>query len=431
VIDLTSRERILAALSHKQPDRCPIDLGSNGQTGMNVSTLYRFRKALGLDNHRLKVIEPFQMLGEVEPDLLKLVGSDMIGLWNRGTMLGYRNENWKPWQMDDGTPVYMAGGFSCETDERGSHWVHAQCDPSAPIAACMPKGGSFFDNVAHAAEPFDNDADEDDLTPLEDYKDDFSVATDEDARYWEEQSKLLYDGTQYGIMGVLGGAGLGDVALVPGPAIKYPKGIRRIDDWLAAHAAFPEYLEAVYAYQTEIMLKNLEIYHQAVGERIQVVWISGTDFGTQAGTFTSLPAFRRLYKPYYKKINDWVHQNTGWKTFYHTCGCVNNLLDDFVEMGMDCLNPVQFSAMEPKGMTPQRLKEQYGEKLTFWGGGVDTQRVLPFGTPDEVRAQVAQRVQILNRDGGFVFSSIHNVVANVPAENLIAMYETVLNHKLI
>ena len=121
---MTSRERILAALSHKQPDRCPIDLGSNGQTGMNVSTLYRFRKALGLDNHRLKVIEPFQMLGEVEPDLLKLVGSDMIGLWNRGTMLGYRNENWKPWQMDDGTPVYMAGGFSCETDERGSHWVH-------------------------------------------------------------------------------------------------------------------------------------------------------------------------------------------------------------------------------------------------------------------------------------------------------------------
>ena len=193
---------------------------------------------------------------------------------------------------------------------------------------------------------------------------------------------------------------------------------------------YPDYINAVFDLQTEVMLKNLEIYKQAVGDRIQVIWISGTDFGTQRGPFMSLDSFRDLYKPHYKKINDWVHKNTGWKTFYHTCGCVNDLLDDLWEMGVDCLNPVQFGAMEPRGMTPQRLKEEYGDKFTFWGGGVDTQKVLPFGTPEEVRAQVKERVEILNQGGGFIFNPIHNVVSGVPAENLVVMYETVIGKKL-
>jgi uroporphyrinogen-III decarboxylase len=231
-------------------------------------------------------------------------------------------------------------------------------------------------------------------------------------------------------VGVLGGAGFGDVAWVPGPTVKHPKGIRRVQDWLLAQAMFPDYVDEVFDYQTEVMLKNLEIYRQAVGERIQVIWISGTDFGTQRGLYFGRNTFNALYKPHYRKINDWVHSHTGWKTFYHTCGCVNDLLDDFAEMGMDCLNPVQFSAMEPNGMSPQRLKDEYGDKFTFWGGGVDTQRVLPFGTPEEVRAQVAERVRILNKNGGYIFNPIHNVVANVPTENLIAMYETVLGEKL-
>ena len=427
---MTSRERVIASLNHQQPDRGPIDLGGWGQTGMNVSTLYRLRKALGLDDHRLKVIEPFQMLGEVEDDLLQAVGSDVIGLWNTGNMMGYQNKDWKPFDMDDGTPTYMGGGFQYEVNERGDKLFHCCGDPTAPVTCCMPKNGSFFDNVAHAAEPFDWDIDEEDLKPLEDFKNDFAVATDEDARYWEEESKRLYEGTDYAVMGVLGGGGLGDVATIPGPAIRNPKGIRTIEGWLTAHAMFPDYIEEIFSYQTDIMLKNLEIYKQAVGERIQICWISGTDFGTQRGPFMSLNSFRRLYKPYYTKINNWVHENTGWKTFYHTCGCINALLDDLAEMGVDCLNPVQLNAIEGAGMSAQQLKDQYGDKFIFWGGGVDTQRVLPFGTPEEVRQQVAERVRIFNKDGGFVFNTIHNVVANVPTDNLVAMYETVLGKKL-
>lgn len=427
---MTSRERVLAALNHQQPDRCPIDLGSCGQTGMSVSTLYRLRKALGLDDHRLKVVEPFQMLGEIEEDLLKAVHSDVVGLFNIGNMMGFRQENFKPFDMDDGTPTYMGGGFEYDRNERGDVMVYACGDRNAKYALCMPKGGFFFDNVDHFDKAFDWDLDEDELTPLEDYAEDFQVATDEDARHWEEESKKLYEGTDYAIMGVLGGYGLGDAAFTPGPTVKHPKGIRTVADWITAQVMYPDYVNAVYDMQTEVMLKNLEIYKQAVGDRIQVIWVSGTDFGTQNGPFMSLSTFQDIYKPHYKIVNDWIHKNTNWKTFYHTCGCVNQFLDDFAEMGLDCLNPVQFSAMEPKGMSPQRLKDEYGDKFTFWGGGVDTQRVLPFGTLEEVREQVAERVRILNKDGGFIFNPIHNVVANVPTENLIAMYETVIGEKL-
>lgn len=427
---MTSRERVIAAINHKQPDRCPIDLGSNGQTGMNASTVYRLRKALGLDEHRLKVIEPLQMLGEIEEDLLKAVHSDMVGLWNVGNMMGFRQENWKPFDMDDGTPVYMGGGFEYDRNEKGDTMAYLCGDRSAKYGYCMVKNGSFFDNLDHFEEPFGWDLDEEELTPLEDFREDFQVCSDEDARYWEKESIRLYKETEYGIMGVLGGAGLGDAAWIPGPTVKNPRGIRTVQDWLTAHLMYPDYVDAVFDLQTEVMLKNLEIYKQAVGDRIQVIWISGTDFGTQKGLFMGLNTFRSLYKPHYKKINDWVHRNTDWKTFYHTCGCVNDLLDDLWEMGVDCLNPVQFSAMEPNGMSPQRLKAEYGDKFTFWGGGVDTQKVLPFGTPEEVRAQVKERVDILNQGGGYIFNPIHNVVSGVPAENLIAMYETVMGEKI-
>ncbi len=428
---MTSRERIITAINHKQPDRCPIDLGSNGQTGMNVSTLYKFRKALCFDEYRLNVQEPFQMLGEIEEDVRCAVGGDVIGLWNTDSMIGYKNDNKKKWQLSDGTPVFMGSKFEYDVTEKGHTLVYPQGERCAKPSVCMPPGGSFFDSIDHFDEPFNMDIGEDDLTPLEDFKNDYSVATDEEARYWEQKSHELYEGTDYAIMGVLGGAGLGDVALVPGPSLTHPKGIRTIEEWLLAHVLFPDYIDEVFTYQTDIMLKNLEIYKQAVDNRIQVIWVSGTDFGTQNGTMISVDMFKKLYKPHYRIINDWIHQNTEWKTFYHSCGCINDLLDDFADMGVDCLNPVQFSAMEPKGMSPAVLKEKYGDKFVFWGGGVDTQKTLPFGTPDDVRREVRERVDILNRNGGYVFSSIHNIVAEVPSENLIAMYETVLGKKLV
>jgi len=167
-------------------------------------------------------------------------------------------------------------------------------------------------------------------------------------------------------------------------------------------------------------LKNLEMYKQAVGDRIQVLWMGGTDFGTQHSTFTSVEIFRKLYKPFFKKVTDWVHNNTDWKIFFHTCGSIVPLLDDLHEAGIDILNPVQCSAA---GMDPAMLKEQYGDKFVFWGAGVDTQKTLPYGTPDDVKRQVKERLEIFSKGGGFVFNTIHNIVGKTPIENVMAMFE--------
>lgn len=414
---MTSRQRILETINHRQPDRVPVDLGATGQTGMNASTLYRLRKALGLEEHPIEISEIFQLLGKVDPDMMQYAGADIIGLNNPSNMFGVPDGPLKPFRMPDGTPTLIAQGNEYDVAEDGSVYMYPQGNRSVGPSGHMPAGGSFFDNINRAPE-----FDEDDLTPAEDFKDDFGILDDATARYLEEKSKALYEGTDYAIIGNLGGAGLGDSAMVPGPHVLAPKGIRKFDDWLMAHMLYPEYIQEVFEMQTQTMLKNLEIYRQAVGDRIQIVWISGTDFGTQNGEFFRPEVFRELYKPYYQRINDWVHQNTPWKTFYHCCGSIVNYLDDFVEMGVDILNPVQLSA---RGMDAHMLKEKYGDKLVFWGGGVDTQQTLPFGTPEQVRQQVKERLEILSKGAGYVFAPIHNVVAKTPVENLIAMYEAV------
>lgn len=412
---MNSRERVLAAINHREPDKVPMDLGGCGQTGINASSLYHLREAFGLPQHPLKICEPYQLLGEVELDLLEKTGADVVPLWNRGTIFGTSGPVTKPWNMPDGTPVLMTEDFAYDVDERGNTLVYPCGDRTAPYSAHMPQGGSFFDGIDRAGE-----YDEDNLTPIEDYKDSFQVKTEEDCIHWEKESRRLYDNSDFAVMGVLGGMGLGDAAEIPGPFLKHPKGIRSMEDWLMAHVLYPEYLEAVFRMQTEVMLKNLELYRQAVGDRIQTIWVSGTDFGTQNGLMQSADIFRKLYKPYYKKVNDWIHENTEWKTFYHSCGAVADLIPDFIDMGVDILNPVQCSA---KGMDAKFLKDTYGDRIVFWGGGIDTQVTLPRGTAKEVYDQATERLEIFSRGGGYVFAAIHNIVANVPAENLVAMYE--------
>lgn len=414
---MNSRERVIAALNHQQPDYVPLDLGGCGQTGMNASTLYKLRKAYGLDEHPIKIVEPLQLLGEVELDLVEKIKGDVVPLWNRTNLFGMRNDNLtKPWTMPDGTPTLMSEDFEYDVDERGYTLVYPCGDRTAAPSLQMPQGGSFFDNIERS------EYDEDNLTPVEDYRDSYPVKTEEDCIYWEKQINHIYETSDYAVFGVLGGMSIGDAAEVPGPFLKKPHGIRGVQDWLMAHLMYPEYVQEVFELATEATLKNLELYRQAVGNKIQAIWLSGTDFGTQNGPMHSLDTFRTLYKPYYKRVNDWIHQNTTWKTWYHTCGAVASFMDDFVDMGMDIVNPVQLSAA---GMDGKMLKEKYGDKLTFWGGGVDTQHTLPSGTPQEVYDQVMERLKLFSPGGGFVFATIHNVVANVPPENLQAMYRAV------
>jgi uroporphyrinogen-III decarboxylase len=178
----------------------------------------------------------------------------------------------------------------------------------------------------------------------------------------------------------------------------------------------------VFSRQCEIALENLEKIREAAGSHIDTVFVCGTDFGTQTSAFCSESTFRDLYYPYYKQVNDWIHARTNWKTFKHSCGSVRRFIPAMIEAGFDILNPVQCSAT---GMDAQELKQEYGDRLVFWGGGIDTQKVLPFGSAEEVRKQVLDRCRIFGRGGGFVFNTVHNIQACTPVGNIVAMLDAV------
>lgn len=415
---LSSRERVERALNHQTTDRVPLDLGACGQTGMHVTTVYRLRQALGLDapGTPVKVIEPYQMLGEIKPDLLAAVGGDVVSVGVRQTMFGFLNENWKPWTFHDGTPLLVAEEFNTEPDPNGDILMYAEGDRSFPPSAKMPAGGWYFDSIMRQPE-----IDEDNLRPA-DNTEEFGVLSDDEVDYLARETERLYNETDKAIMLVLPGMGFGDIAIVPGPMLKNPKGIRDVSEWYISTVSRPEYVRAIFERQCAIALENLPRIYEAVGDRVTAVWISGTDFGAQNGPLIAPRTFRSLFKPFYTRINDWIREHTRWHRFIHSCGSIMPLVPDLIEAGFDILNPVQTSAAN---MDPATLKQRFSDQITFWGGGVDTQRTLPFGTPDDVRREVRERMRIFSAGGGFVFNPSHNVQAQVPVENLLAMYETV------
>lgn len=413
---MNSRERVRAAINHKEPDRVSIDLGSTPVTGISASTLTKLRKVLKLKECLVKVHEPYQMLGEVEEDLIERLGIDTIGLQFPVTIFGFKNENWQPWKMFDGTVALVSEHFRVKEADNGDLLMYPQGDMSAQPSARMPKGGYYFDSIIRHTE-----INTDNLRP-EDFAEQFTLYTDEDCEFLRKTSEWLYNTTALSIVGNFWQGGFGDIALIPGPMLKNPKGIRDQEGWYVAHLAHPDYIKDIFEIQCDVAIKNLEMYWQAVGNRIDVIVMSGTDFGTQRGVFLSPEIYRKLYKPFHRKLNDWVHKHTPWKTFYHTCGSIVSLLNDFAEVGVDILNPVQCSAA---CMEPSWLKTNYGDKFVFWGGGVDTQRTLPFGSPDEVRKEVESRLRTFAPGGGFVFSTIHNIQQNTPIENVLAMFEMV------
>ena len=412
---MTSRERLDAALHHRQPDRIPVDFNGTAVTGMHVKCVIGLREHYGLEQRLVKVHEPYQMLGWIDDDLQMVLGIDVEGVYGPETMFGYRNENWTPWRMDDGTEVLMSGNFRTVKDQNGDTLVYPGGDRSAPPSGRLPKNGFFFDTIIRQ-EPID----EAKLDP-EDNLQEFGLIAEETLDHFEIKSRRA-GATGRGIIASFGGTALGDIALVPAPGLKYPKGIRDVEEWYVSTLTRRPYVHKVFERQTEIALGNLEKIHSRVGNQVQAVFLCGTDFGTQQSTFCSVAAFRELYMPYYKRINDWVHRHTAWKTFKHSCGAVQTLIPAFIESGFDILNPVQVSAA---GMDARNLKEKFGRDIVFWGGGVDTQKTLAFGTPEEVRTEVLERCEVFGRGGGFVFNSVHNIQANVPVRNIAAMFEAV------
>ena len=413
---MNSRQRVQAALEHRPPDRTPRDFGASAVTGISASFIYRLRRVLGLPEKPIPIYCPYQMLGEVEEDLRRLLRVDTLSMRPTGNLFGFDNTPVKPFTMNDGTPVLVPEAFNTVYEPGGRLYQYARGDRNYPPSGVMPAGGFYFDATVRA-KPVDDDADLDPADNLEE----FTLLSDEALKEAEHEAKELFAGTDYAIVsGGPGGTGLGDIAFVPGTMLPDPKGIRDLQDWYISPLIRPDYIKEVFDKQTDIAVENLKLYHQAVGDRLSVITLCGADFGNQRSLMLSVEMFREMYLPYYKKMTDWIHAHTTWKVFKHCCGAIEPLLPYLIEAGFDIMNPVQVSAA---GMEPETLKQKYGDKLTFWGGGVNTQSTLPYGTPKEVREEAARHARIFGQNGGFVFNTIHNVQPNVPIENFLAMIE--------
>ncbi len=413
---MTSKERFDLTINHKQPDRLAVDFGSTSVTGIHVLAVENLRRQYGLEYKPVRVTDPYQMLGEVDRELMEIIGIDVVGAKGKNNSFGfYNHEPLKEFLTPWGQTVLVPEGFNTTTDASGDVLMHPHGDTSIEPSGRMPKTGFFFDAIIRQ-QPFD----EEKLDP-NDNLEEYGLISADDLAYWEKTSQKAR-ATGKAVVAGLGGTALGDIAHIPGIKLKKPKGIRDITEWYMSILMRPDYIKAIFERQIEIALENFTRLHKVIGENIDAVYICGTDFGTQESTFCSPEQFDELWLPYYRKINDWVHAHTNWKTFKHSCGAVEPFMSRFIAAGFDIINPVQVNA---KGMDPAHLKNTYGKDLVFWGGGVDTQHTLPYATPEKVREEVLRLCDIFAKDGGFVFSTVHNIQANVPVKNIVAMIDAV------
>lgn len=394
---MNSRERVLLAINHQEPDRVPIDLGGTRQSGIAAATYHQLKQLLGVRSPT-RVFDIFQMLAEVERPIQERFGADVVGLYRPSVAFGIRNENWKPWQLFDGTPVEMPGGFEPVFEDDGDIVLMRDDEPIAR----MPKDGFYFDRL----ETYPGAAHVD----LSTFKP--PLLPNEDCDFLHLQAEAIYQNSDFAIVAPLG----------PPYELFYGLGTGNFEAWICTFATEGDYVAELYEMLVTAWLENLRRFVAAVGDRVQILQISD-DFGTQTSPFLSVKMFRERLLPFYKRGLDWVHANTAMKVFLHSDGAIYPLIPSIIEMGVDILNPVQTSA---SGMDPARLKAEFGHQLTFWGGSLDCQQTLPFGTTEQVADEVAQHVRVFKPGGGYVFAPVHNIQAGVPAENVVAMFDTAL-----
>ena len=395
---MNSRERVWAAINHRQPDRVPIDLGGTAATGIVANAYIRLRNAYGLGTGGVQVFDVFGMMARVEQDLIDRLGVDTMLVPSLCPRFGIPIDVWKPWRLLDGMPVQVPAGFQVERQPDGSLLLMVKGE----AVGKMPKDGFYFSEVANSTMGgLDSLLDPPDAGSVS-----FPTLTDEDLRFRQDIARNLHEAT--------------DRALIV-DLIDNIRWDTSIPNWLYATAADPERTFALHEKKTETLIEEVRQLAEAVGPYVQVFAIY-QDYGTQRGELISPATFERLVVPHYRRLFAWIHRHTSWKVLFHSCGSIYGLIPHMIDMGVDILNPVQSNT---ERMDPARLKAEFGDRLAFWGGGIETQSVLPFGTPNEVRRQVRERISIFGPGGGFVFAPTQDIQADVPLLNLVAMYETV------
>lgn len=410
---MNSKEKIKKAFEFQQGP-VPIDFGAAPVTGMHCSIVEGLRDYYGLEKRPVEILCPYQMLGKINEDLKDCLKIDTDHIWDEYNMFGTSQQNFQEYTTPWGQTVLISRDLVLEKLSDGSVQTFPQGNTAAEPSAHMPDSGFFFDSIVRQP-PIDDS----NLNPS-DNTEEFSIIDDAVLDYYAEKLSVV-DNSKW-VIGNFGGTSIGDVSLVPAPQLLSPKGIRDVEEWYISTALRTDYLHKVFDRQVEIALMNLKKIHEVVGDKIDTLYVCGNDLGTQIAPICSVDTYINLYKPYHKSINDWIHKNTHWKSFKHSCGAVEPFIPHFIEAGFDVINPVQKTAA---GMDLKLLKNKYGRDVVFWGGGVDTQYTLPSGKPEEVRKEVLETCEIMAKDGGFVFNAIHNIQALTPIENIVAMVNAV------
>ncbi len=409
---MNSRERVLASLNHKQPDKMAIDFGGICNSTMNVNCIEQLRDYYGLEKRPVKTIDVFSMAGLIEDDLAEAMGVDCAPAYPNGSLFGFKKDKWKEWKNPLGQTILVPEGFNPEPDGKGGLLVRPHGDPTAAPSGRMAEGCVYFEALLRNTE-----FDEDEMDPHDNVDEDYKLIDDEGLKFLKNAIDEAYE-TGRAVVLAMPGMGLADAAETPGCGIKEPKGIRDYADWYMAPMLYPEYVSEVFRMQTDIAIENMKRIKEIAEDKIDVIFTCAADQAHQESLFMSPDVFREIYAPHYIRANAWIHENTRWKILKHCCGACEPLIGDYIECGFDALNPVQCSA---RGMDPKHLKDTYGANITFWGGGVDTQHVLPFGTPEQVREQALERCEIFAKDGGYIFNAIHNIQYGTPIENIVAL----------
>jgi uroporphyrinogen decarboxylase len=406
---MNSRERVLKAMNHQEPDRIPIDFSAHRSSGISALAYPKLRDFLGLKPTVVKVYDPVQQLAVLDEDILNRFGVDVIEL---GRAFDKEEHLWVDWVLPDGTPCKMP--YWAEPKRAENSW-NIQSQKTNRVIARMPDGVIYFEQTYW---PFAEKENLDDIAgafnesmwcalpsppgPLTAGPDGHKLLADRAGELRANTDKAI-------------------VALFGGNLLEMGEFLYGIDVFMMMLASERKRAEKFLDKLLELYLSNLEIFLNAVGDSIDVI-LFGDDMGGQRGPLISPTMYEQIFKPRHKILWNRAKELADVKTLLHCCGGVRQLIPHFIDIGLDAINPVQISC---EGMAPQALKNEYGKYITFWGGGCDTRDVLPNGTPDEVYKHVQELLRIWTPGGGFVFQQVHNILANVSPENIVAMLDAV------
>lgn len=408
---MTSRERVMAAVSHKQPDYVPLDLGATPSSGISAIAYNRLKKHLGMTGGHTKIYDVVQQVVYPEQEILDRFGVDVIDI---GRVFNDRLEDWYDVELTDGSIGQYPSWFHPQKQENGDWLVY---DSENTLIAKMPVGATFFDQTYF---PY-----------LDDYPDDYSDLDHQMGKVlwsalvhspWDHAGdENFYQTLRQKVLALREQTDKALMITCGCNLFEWGTFLRRMDNFLMDIYADPEHVQELVEQLMMRHLATLEKVCASVGDIVDILRF-GDDLGMDTGMFMSQEKYRELFKPYHTKLNEYVHKHSNMKTFLHSCGSIYPIIGDLIDAGYDILNPVQTTARQ---MDPETLKREFGKDITFWGGGCNTRTVLNRSTPEEVYTYTRRMIDIFAPDGGFVFNQEHNIMPDVPPENILAMYRAV------